>query len=165
MVHVKMLSSLRMLRLVTGNQRSFAPVGRMVVGRAQSTSQLGKDTYGGPYTDQQVYNLEKFAYEVLRKHEPSKKLVDPWLRAKLGPYYKEFWQQRVAARNEEEKKQVRIAARPPISTHFTVTHPLVNEDASKSEESKDVFAIIGLAGTQYKVTTGDVVICNKLPGA
>jgi len=36
------------------------------------------------------------------------------------------------------------------------------KDVSKE---KDLFAVIGLAGTQFKVTVGDVVICNKLPEA
>lgn len=126
------------------------------------SSRLDKATYAGPYSEVEVHDLEKFAMEVLRKHEPSRKLVEPWLRSKLGPFYKENWQQRVAAREEEAKKQERATKRPAESSHFTINHPVAGEDANAS---KDLFAVVGLAGTQFKVTTGDVVICNRLPQA
>lgn len=129
---------------------------------SRSFSELGKSTYSGPYTEDEVHKLEKFAMDAARQYRPSQKLVDPWLRAKLGPYYKEFWQQRVISREEEEKKRQRAVNRPPTSTHFTVSHP--SQDAVQDED-KDAFAVIGLAGTQYKVASGDVVICNKLPEA
>ena len=47
-------------------------------------------------------------------------------------------------------------------THTTVTH----RSNGKSDESEgpNVFAVIGLGGTQFKVMEGDVVITNKLPG-
>ena len=139
------------------------PSQRIVTRSLSSNPPIGKATYDGPYTEDQVHELEKFAFEVQRNHKPAKKLVDPWLRTKLGPYYRDFWQQRVASRDEEAKMKEREQARPPVSTHFTVTHPSPENEAKS--ESENVFAVIGLSGTQYKVTAGDVVICNKLPGA
>lgn len=128
-----------------------------------SIPKQSENFYSGPYTEAQVHELEAFAMNLLRVNIPAKKNVIPWLRKKLGPYYKDSWQQRVIAREAAARKDERVAKRPAESSHFTVSHPPKEESLQAGDESP--FAIIGLAGTQYKVSQGDVVICNKLPGA
>ena len=48
-------------------------------------------------------------------------------------------------------------------TVFTsVTHPARGEIPSENERG-NIFAVVGLGGTQFKVTEGDLIITNKLP--
>lgn len=51
--------------------------------------------------------------------------------------------------------------------HTVITHKRpITVDAANSEaaSTEGVFAVVELAGTQFKVAPGDVLVCNKLPG-
>jgi large subunit ribosomal protein L21 len=89
-----------------------------------------------------------------------KPLLEAFLKQKLGPQYRAMWRQLQGSRLATLKRQQELAAkRPPPSTHFKVTH--ASEQAAAAEESK-VFAVVALAGSQFKVTEGDVLAVNKL---
>lgn len=80
-------------------------------------------TYTGPYTEDEVKELEQFAVD-LKASDVDQKLINPWIRAKLGPYFREGWTDRVATRKIVQERIDRQSQRPGDSTHFTVKHAM-----------------------------------------
>ncbi|KAF0698735.1 Aste57867_10640 [Aphanomyces stellatus] len=58
-----------------------------------------------------------------------------------------------------------VAAPAKTVSYSVVRHPVNDATLAASVEAGDVFAVVKLGATQFKVTQGDVVIAEKIVGA
>lgn len=150
--------------------RTLLRQGGVSVRRFSNRQSFPPSTYVGPYTPEQVEQLEAFAAE-LKSDLVDQKLVNPWIRAKLGPYFRDGWTTRVAARKQQLAIAERQSQRPQDSTHFVVSHSVAAAETNSAQpneltsQTAKLFAVVGLAGTQFKVVPGDVIVCNRIPSA
>jgi large subunit ribosomal protein L21 len=138
------------------------------------------------YTKEEINEIEDYAYKIRMEVPDSETRVKLWLKEKLGLQLNPNWAAMAGQRYHNNKKEEELQKkRPEWGTHFEVIHQIDVQSSSaattitetpspigastftkqppaSSPPPQKLFAVIPLAGTQFKVTVGDKVIVNHI---
>lgn len=117
-------------------------------------------------TTEEIEEVERFALRFLKAVPTGQAKVREWLKGKLGGQFREQWKQKAGLLLAKEKKALELEAkRPKEGSVFKIAHSAQSSSAPRGDEGYSNFAVVALAGSQYKVTLGDLLVVSHLADA